>query len=220
MAIRNFRLYRGDKSGGKMEEYKIEVDKGMVVLDVIHRIQAEQAGDLAVRWNCKAGKCGSCSVEINGKPKLSCMTRMNEYSPEDTIYVRPIRTFPIIKDLVTDVSWNYEQNKKITPFTPDPKLKNENGDYVMMQQDVDRIQEFRKCIECYLCQNVCHVLRDHGKKDKFVGPRFMLRIAGLDMHPLDSEDRISNDFDSILNINNTNEINDNKTESNNKNKRK
>jgi|TARA_B100001029_G_C15035693_1_gene439982 succinate dehydrogenase / fumarate reductase iron-sulfur subunit len=190
MAIRNFRIYRGDKSGGQLQEYKIEVDKGMVVLDVIHRIQAEQATDLAVRWNCKAGKCGSCSVEINGQPKLSCMTRMNEYSPEDTIYVRPIRTFPIIKDLVTDVSWNYEQNKKITPFTPNPELKNANGDYEMMQEDVDRIQEFRKCIECYLCQNVCHVLRDHDKKDKFVGPRFMLRIAGLDMHPLDMVDRI------------------------------
>ena len=191
MALRNFKLFRGDKSGGQMENYQMEVDKGMVVLDVIHRIQAEQANDLAVRWNCKAGKCGSCSVEINGKPKLSCMTRMNEYSAEDTIYVRPIRTFPVMKDLVTDVSWNYEQNKRITPFTPDTKQKNKNGDYVMMQEDVDRIQEFRKCIECYLCQDVCHILRDHNKKDKFVGPRFMIRIASLDMHPLDTADRIT-----------------------------
>jgi len=190
MALQNFRLFRGDKSGGQMENYQIEVSKGMVVLDAIHRIQAEQANDLAVRWNCKAGKCGSCSVEINGKPKLSCMTRMNEYNPEDTIYVRPIRTFPVMKDLVADVSWNYKQNKRIPPFAPDIKQKNENGDYVMMQKDVDRIQEFRKCIECYLCQNVCHILRDHDKKDKFVGPRLMIRIAGLDMHPLDTADRI------------------------------
>ena len=114
MSLRNFKIFRGDNQNGNMKDYEVEVDKGMVVLDVIHRIQAEQATDLAVRWNCKAGKCGSCSVEINGQPKLSCMTRMNEYSPEDTIYVRPIRTFPIIKDLVTDVSWNYEQNKKMT----------------------------------------------------------------------------------------------------------
>jgi Succinate dehydrogenase/fumarate reductase, Fe-S protein subunit len=88
MGLRNFKLFRGDKSGGEMKDYQIEVEKGMVVLDVIHRIQAEQANDLGVRWNCKAGKCGSCSVEINGKPKLSCMTRMNEYSPEDTISIR------------------------------------------------------------------------------------------------------------------------------------
>ena len=175
-----------------MENYSVEVDKGMVVLDVIHRIQAQQAGDLAVRWNCKAGKCGSCSVEINGKPKLACMTRMNEYNTDETISVRPLKTFPLIKDLVSDVSWNYKQNKNITPFTPDPNKKNKNGDYVMMQEEVDRVQEFRKCIECYLCQNVCHVLRDHEKKDEFVGPRFMIRLASLEMHPLDNADRIPN----------------------------
>ena len=192
MSLRNFKIFRGDQQSGNMEDYKVEVDKGMVVLDVIHRIQAEQAGDLAVRWNCKAGKCGSCSVEINGKPKLACMTRMNEYEPDETISVRPIKTFPLVKDLVADVSWNYKQNKKITPFTPDHNNKDSDGNYVMMQEDVDRVQEFRKCIECFLCQNVCHVLRDHDKKDDFVGPRFMIRLASLEMHPLDKSDRISN----------------------------
>ena len=192
MALRNFKILRGDSNNSTMEHYEVEVDKGMVVLDVIHRIQAQQAGDLAVRWNCKAGKCGSCSVEINGKPKLSCMTRMNEYGDNETISVRPIKTFPLVKDLVADVSWNYKQNKNITPFTPDPGKKDENGNYIMMQEDVDRVQEFRKCIECYLCQNVCHVLRDNEKKNEFVGPRFMIRLASLEMHPLDSADRIPN----------------------------
>ena len=192
MALRNFKILRGDSNNSIMEHYEVEVDRGMVVLDVIHRIQAEQAGDLAVRWNCKAGKCGSCSVEINGKPKLSCMTRMNEYDDNETISIRPIRTFPLVKYLVADVSWNYKQNKKITPFSPDPEKKDKAGNYVMMQEDVDRVQEFRKCIECYLCQNVCHVLRDNEKKNEFVGPRFMIRLASLEMHPLDSADRIPN----------------------------
>ena len=191
MSLRLFEIYRGDKTAGEMVVYKTEVTTGMVVLDVIHRIQAEQAGDLAVRWNCKAGKCGSCSVEINGIPRLSCMTRLNEYSEDETIYVRPLKAFPIIKDIVTDVSWNYEQNKKIAPFSPNKKAKNKNGDYRMMQEDVDRVQEFRKCIECYLCQNVCHVLRDHDRKDEFIGPRFMVRLSSLEMHPLDTGDRIS-----------------------------
>jgi succinate dehydrogenase / fumarate reductase iron-sulfur subunit len=190
MSLRNFQIYRGDGTAGEMKSYQLEIEKGMVVLDVIHRIQAEQAGDLAVRWNCKAGKCGSCSVEINGKPKLACMTRMNEYAEDETISIRPLKAFPIMRDLVPDVSWNYEQNKRIAPFKPDPSSKNESGDYVMMQEDIDRVQEFRKCIECYLCQNVCHVLRDHERKDAFVGPRFMIRLAGLEMHPLDMEDRI------------------------------
>lgn len=190
MAERTFNIYRGDAENGELKTYKTEVEEGMVVLDAIHKIQAEQANDLAVRWNCKAGKCGSCSMEVNGKPKLACMTRMNEYGPEEEITITPVKTFPVIKDLVPDVSWNYEQNKRIEPFKPDPSQKNEDGDYVMMQEDVDRVQEFRKCIECFLCQDVCHVLRDHDRKERFVGPRFMIRLASLEMHPLDQADRI------------------------------
>ncbi len=188
MPKRNFKIWRGDKNSGELQDYSIDIDKGMVVLDVVHRVQVEYASDLAARWNCKAGKCGSCSVEINGKPRLGCMTRLNEFDENETITIEPVKTFPIIKDLVTDVSWNYEQNKKIKPFKP--KTRGKDGNHYMMQRDVDRIQEFRKCIECYLCQNVCHVLRDNEKKQKFIGPRFLLRLASLEMHPLDQEDRI------------------------------
>ena len=162
MPERSFRIWRGGSEGGKFVDYGVEVDQGMVVLDVIHRIQAKQAGDLAVRWNCKAGKCGSCSMEINGKPRLACMTRMNQFGPDETITVQPMKTFPIVRDLVTDVSWNYEQNQRIPPFKPVPR--GADGEHRMMQQDVDRVQEFRKCIECFLCQNVCHVLRDRDRK--------------------------------------------------------
>lgn len=191
MDERKFRIWRSDaenKDAGRFVDYKIDVDAGMVVLDAIHRIQVHQANDLAVRWNCKAGKCGSCSMEINGRPKLACMNRLNEYDPAETITVQPLKSFPIIKDLVSDVSWNFEQNRKIAPFKPKPR--DADGQYRMKQSDVDRVQEFRKCIECYLCQNVCHVLRDHQQKDKFVGPRFMIRLASLEMHPLDRADRI------------------------------
>ncbi len=188
MPERKFRVWRGDDNGGDYESYDVEVEQGMVVLDAVHLIQSRQANDLAVRWNCKAGKCGSCSVEINGKPKLACMTRLNDYAPDETISVQPLKAFPVIKDLVCDVSWNYEQNKRIPPLKPKPRDK--DGQFRMMQRDVDRVQEFRKCIECFLCQDVCHVVRDHDAKDKFVGPRFMVRLASLEMHPLDEEDRI------------------------------
>lgn len=197
MAERTLRVWRGDKDGGQFVEYRVEAGPGMVVLDLVHLAQAQHAGDLACRWNCKAGKCGSCSMEINGKPKLSCMTRVSDYPEGETITVQPLKTFPIMRDLVTDVSWNYEQNKRIPPFTPGPRPA--DGDYRMHQVDVDRIQEFRKCIECFLCQDVCHVLRDHDRKQQFVGPRFMIRLASLEMHPLDTIDRIPqirNDFGS------------------------
>ncbi len=161
----------------------------MVVLDAIHRIQAESANDLAIRWNCKAGKCGSCSAEVNGMPRLMCMTRLNELDLNEPVTVEPMRAFPPVRDLVTDVSWNFEVKKRIKPFKPRAPDA-EDGTWRMQQSDVDRVQEFRKCIECYLCQDVCHVLRDHQKHEEFIGPRFFVHVAALEMHPLDIENRI------------------------------
>jgi len=188
MSKRTFKVWRGDANGGEFKTFEVAVDPGMVVLDVLHRIQSRDANDLALRSNCKAGKCGSCSMEINGKPRLACMTRMNVFTDTETITCQPLKTFPVLKDLVTDVSWNYEQNKRIPRFKPKPK--GADGHHRMYQEDVDRVQEFRKCIECFLCQDVCHVIRDRDSKDKFVGPRFMIRLASLEMHPLDDDDRI------------------------------
>jgi len=184
----HMRVWRGDANGGEFKDYDIAMGEGMVVLDVIHAIQAQQANDLAVRWNCKAGKCGSCSAEVNGKPRLMCMTRMNIFEPGETITVSPMRTFPIIRDLVTDVKYNYQKAKEIPAFKP--KAKEADGTRRMYQEDIDRVQEFHKCIECFLCQNVCHVIRDHPEhKQHFAGPRMFVRYASLEMHPLDTNDR-------------------------------
>ena len=190
MARKTFRVWRGDASGGKFEDYSTDTSEGMVVLDALHQIQAESANDLAVRWNCKAGKCGSCSTEINGSPRLACMTRLSDLPAEKPITVEPIKAFPVLKDLVTDVSWNYEAKKKIKKFKPRPPDA-EDGTWRMAQEDIDRVQEFRKCIECYLCQDVCHVLRDHHLHDEFIGPRFLVHTAALDMHPLDTDNRLA-----------------------------
>ena len=181
------RVQRGDQDDHEMVEYTVALNPGMVVLDAIHAIQAEHAPDLAVRWNCKAGKCGSCSGEVNGKPRLLCMDRMDQYPDDEPIEVRPLKTFPVIKDLATDVSWNYRVNKRIPAFKME---KTEGEDPRFSQEEADRVQEFRKCIECFLCQNVCHVLREHGKQEEFAGPRFFVRTASLEMHPLDTEDRV------------------------------
>jgi succinate dehydrogenase / fumarate reductase iron-sulfur subunit len=182
---RNFKIWRGDDTGGQLEDFQVEVNEGEVVLDIIHRLQATQAPDLAVRWNCKAGKCGSCSMEINGRPRLGCMTRMSTFEETETVTVSPVRAFPIIRDLVTDVSFNYQKARELPAFAPPAGVA--PGEYRMQQVDVERSQEFRKCIECFLCQNVCHVIRDHEEnKPAFSGPRFFIRAAELDMHPLDA----------------------------------
>lgn len=185
-----FRIWRGDGSGGSLESYSTAVSEGMVVLDAIHQIQAESANDMAVRWNCKAGKCGSCSAEVNGMPKLMCMTRLSDLDLDKPVTVEPMRAFPLLRDLVTDVSWNFEVKKKIRRFTPRPPDATD-GTWRMDQADVERVQEFRKCIECFLCQDVCHVLRDHHKHSEFIGPRFLVYAAALEMHPLDSVDRVT-----------------------------
>jgi len=190
MATATFRIWRGDAQGGSFAEYATEVAPGMVVLDAVHRIQAEQAPDLAVRWNCKAGKCGSCSAEVNGMPRLMCMTRLSDLPLPEPVTLRPMKTFPIVRDLVTDVSWNFRVKQKIKPFKPRaPDAP--DGTWRMAQEDIERVQEFRKCIECFLCQDVCHVLREHEMHDRFVGPRFLLHVAALEMHPLDVEDRVA-----------------------------
>lgn len=184
----HFKVWRGDADGGGLQDFEAEVNEGEVVLDILHRLQATQVPDLAVRWNCKAGKCGSCSAEVNGRPKLTCMTRMSTFAEDQVVTVTPMRTFPVIKDLVTDVSFNYVKAREIPSFTPPKDLK--PGEYRMQQEDVERSQEFRKCIECFLCQDTCHVIRDHEEnKKEFAGPRYLMRIAELDMHPLDTVDR-------------------------------
>ncbi|MEP6777040.1 MAG: succinate dehydrogenase/fumarate reductase iron-sulfur subunit [Chthoniobacterales bacterium] len=189
MSTATFRIWRGDRSGGAFKDYQTEVSEGMVVLDAVHDIQAGQANDLACRWNCKAGKCGSCSAEINGVPRLMCMTRMSELSLDKPVTVEPMKAFPLLKDLITDVSWNYRVKKKIKKFKPRPPDA-ADGTWRMAQEDIDRVQEFRKCIECFLCQDVCHVLREHRKHEEFIGPRFLIYVAALEMHPLDTENRV------------------------------
>ena len=190
MATATFRIWRGDRTSGQFRDYTTEVVPGMVVLDAVHRIQATQATDLAVRWNCKAGKCGSCSAEVNGNPQLMCMTRLNALPLDEPVTIEPMKAFPRVRDLVTDVSWNYLVKKTIKPFkprTPDAS----DGTWRMFQADVDRVQDFRKCIECFLCQDVCHILRDHKLHDEFIGPRFLVYTAALEMHPLDVENRLA-----------------------------
>ncbi|MDQ6809552.1 MAG: succinate dehydrogenase/fumarate reductase iron-sulfur subunit [Verrucomicrobiota bacterium] len=185
----HFKIWRGNPAGGGFRDYATEISEGMVVLDAVHDIQAKQANDLACRWNCKAGKCGSCSAEVNGMPKLMCMTRMSELPWDKPITIEPMKAFPVLKDLITDVSWNFRVKKKIRKFKPRPP-DHADGTWRMAQEDINRVQEFRKCIECYLCQDVCHVLRDHGKHEEFIGPRFLVYVAALEMHPLDTENRI------------------------------
>jgi succinate dehydrogenase / fumarate reductase iron-sulfur subunit len=126
---------------------------------------------------------------VNGNPRLMCMTRLNELPMSEPVTIEPMKAFPLVRDLVTDVSWNYQVKKSIKPFKA-RKPDAPDGTWRVFQADVDRVQEFRKCIECYLCQDVCHILRDHKLHDQFIGPRFLVYAAALEMNPIDAEDRL------------------------------
>src|SRR5262245_25610424 len=107
MSARQFEVWRGEADGnGEFVPYEAETGEGTVVLDAVHDIQRTAAPDLAVRWNCKAAKCGSCGAEVNGRPRLMCKTRVDELPDDRPIRVGPLRAFPVIRDLVSDVSWN------------------------------------------------------------------------------------------------------------------
>ncbi len=179
-------VFRGIPGGDQGDvSYRVPAVTGMVILDAVHYVQHNLETDLAARWNCKAAKCGSCSAEINGKPGLMCKTRVDDL-PDGPITVQPMKAFPLIKDLVTDVSRTYQVNREIPPFTAAP---DDGTPWRIQQVDIDRLFEFRKCIECFLCQDVCHVNRSHELAQRFYGPRFFVRVAGLEMHPKDVLDR-------------------------------
>jgi succinate dehydrogenase / fumarate reductase iron-sulfur subunit len=182
VTIRVFRGVGSDRSKDRYETFTVPYQAGMVVLNAIHYIQSHLDSSLSARWNCKAGRCGSCSAEINGRPRLMCKTPVDMYEGE--IKVEPMKAFPLIRDLVTDVSENYEIAKTIPPFTP---IESEDRVWTIHQEDVDRSRELRKCIECFLCQDVCHVVREH--KADYIGPRFVVKAASFDLHPLDALNR-------------------------------
>ena len=182
VTLRVFRGLASDRSKDRYETFTVPYQDGMVVLNAIHYIQSHFDSSLSARWNCKAGRCGSCSAEINGWPRLMCKTPVAELEGEIT--VEPMKAFPLLRDLVTDVTENYEIAKQIPPFTPSI---GEDKEWRMQQIDVDKSREFRKCIECFLCQDICHVVREH--KANYIGPRWIVKAASFDMHPLDSLNR-------------------------------
>ncbi|MCL5008401.1 MAG: succinate dehydrogenase/fumarate reductase iron-sulfur subunit [Candidatus Marsarchaeota archaeon] len=180
-----FKIFRKDPSRdseGRYDEFEVPVEEGMSVLDGVNYIVEHIDQTLSVRWNCKAARCGSCAAEINGYPKLMCKTHISDLPSQ--IKLDPMGAFPLVKDLVADVSSNFDIDRRIPGFSP---RKTSEKPWVMYDIDVARSQEFRKCIECFLCQDVCHVVRDHSSK--YIGPRHVVKAAALDMHPMDTADR-------------------------------
>lgn len=178
-------IYRQDpatEEKGHYDNFEVPYVEGMVVLDAVRYVQEKIDTTLSIRWNCKAAKCGSCAAEINGTPKLLCKTRVEGLGRKVT--VSPMGAYPLIKDLVTDVSENWVLLRRIPKFSP---REDAGYPWKMQQAAIEKSQEFRKCIECFLCQDVCHVIREHYTP--YFGPRHVVKVASLDTHPMDTLDR-------------------------------
>lgn len=167
--------------GSRLEEFKVPVLKGMHVLDALKHIQREIDGTLAFRWNCSEGICGSCSMEVDGKPVLACKTKI----PGEKFLIEPMKVFPIVKDLVPDVR---EVREKAKIYRPYLLAKDKDQAWRMQEDQIGEVSEARKCIDCYLCYDVCHVIRNHEDK-KFAGPVNIVRAIGLDKHPKSNVER-------------------------------
>ena len=179
-----FRVWRGDAGSGELKDYEVEVNEGEVVLDVLHRLQATQASDLAIRWNCKAGKCGSCSMEINGRPRLGCMTRMSIFDPAETLTITPMRTFPVIRDLVVEIGDFMRKLARVKPWLVRREEKPlSEGEHRQTPAEVDEYKPYSMCINCLLCYAACPV---YGLDPQFIGPA---AIALAQRYNLDSRDQ-------------------------------
>ncbi len=175
-------VYRSSGEGrGRFQEFSVPFEEGMTVLGAMRYVEQNLDTTLAVRWNCKAARCGSCAAEINERPALMCKTRVESLGMDSTITVTPMKAYPNVRDLVSDPTENFDISGRIPAFKPKKGLKKP---WVFYERDVERSQEFRRCIECFLCQDTCHVVREH--KSGYVGPRHVIEAAALDMHPMDA----------------------------------
>lgn len=169
------RVYRS--GSGEFEEFAVPFVEGMTVLDGVVWAQRNEAPGLAFRRNCGAARCGSCAAEIDGEPRLMCSTPL----PRSGAAVEPMAAFPVVRDLAVDVDGMWDVARRVPGFERGEGLDR------MWQEDVDDLSVFQRCIECFLCMDVCHVLRVHG--GEYVGPRFVVKLAALNMHPRDGGDR-------------------------------
>ncbi|MEK6862098.1 MAG: 2Fe-2S iron-sulfur cluster-binding protein [Nanoarchaeota archaeon] len=171
------------RSGNIEKSYLVPYSPKMMVLDALFFIQENIEPDLAFRWNCGEGICGSCAAEVNRKPVLMCKM---EITPDmQTLYIEPMKAFPLIKDLVTDPSEVYEKLSRLKPYFTGPKKKTFSE---IHEDEVKEIQEMRKCIDCFICYDSCHVIRNHPEL-KFSGPVNVVKVVALDRHPQEKSER-------------------------------
>ena len=176
-----------------VQKYEVPYDKDWVILDALNYIKNELDGTLSFRWSCRMGVCGSCGMVVNGEPKLPCATFLSEYLP-GPIRVEPSRYFPVLRDLVVEMSDFMQKLKKVKPWiirAADKPL--EEGEYLQTPAELDLYKQFSMCINCMLCYSACPVV---GLEPEFTGPA---AIALAQRYNLDSRDQGAAERMTVLN---------------------
>ncbi|MBI4020042.1 MAG: 2Fe-2S iron-sulfur cluster binding domain-containing protein [Candidatus Aenigmarchaeota archaeon] len=168
------------RSEAGFREYDVPYTERMRILDLLFYIQRNLEGSLAFRWNCREGICGSCAMRVNGRPVLAC----KEEVKGNEITVEPLKVFPVVKDLVTDRAEIYIKEKTLQLHFIGEKS---GGFYKISEAEIKRASEFRKCIDCLICHDVCHANRE---KLDYTGPRNLVKVMAQQLHPRNTLDRV------------------------------
>lgn len=164
------------------QTYEVPFSKDWVVLDALNYVKDKLDGTLAFRWSCRMGVCGSCGMLVNGEPKLTCATFLSHYLP-GPVRVEPLRHFPVVRDLVVEISDFMEKLKAVQPYiVRDAEMPVAKGEYLQTPAQLDNYKQFSMCINCLLCYAACPV---YGLDQHFIGPA---AIALAQRYNLDSRD--------------------------------
>jgi fumarate reductase iron-sulfur subunit len=174
------------------QSYDVPLRKEWAVLDGLNHIKDQLDGTLSYRWSCRMGICGSCGMTVNGEPQLSCATFLTDYAP-GPVRVEPLRNFPVVRDLVVDISDFMEKLPSVKPWLirEDDKAVDE-GEYLQTPSELEDYKKFSMCINCMLCYSACPV---YALDPAFVGPA---AIALAQRYNLDSRDEGVEDRHDVL----------------------
>ncbi|HET9569123.1 MAG TPA: succinate dehydrogenase/fumarate reductase iron-sulfur subunit [Vicinamibacterales bacterium] len=175
--------YRPEQeSESVFEEYEVPCRSDWVVLDGLNYVKDQLDGTLSYRWSCRMGICGSCGMTVNGEPKLTCATFLDDYAP-GPVRVEPLRNFPVIRDLVVDLGDFMQKLARVKPWIVRSVEKPlAAGEYLQTPEEMDEYKQFSMCINCMLCYAACPI---YGLDPKFIGPA---AIALAQRYNLDSRD--------------------------------
>ena len=172
--------------------FEVPYRKDWVVLDALNYIKDRLDGSLSYRWSCRMGICGSCGMMVNGEPKLTCATFLSSYAP-DVLRVEPLRYFPVVRDLVIEMTDFMVKLQKVKPWIMRREEKSiADGEYLQTPQQLDVYKQFSMCINCMLCYAACPV---YGLDPLFTGPA---AIALAQRYNRDSRDQVAKERMNIL----------------------